>query len=318
MRMVHSEEVSSTSTLSQNAYLDAPNAYLDAPNAYLDAPNAYLDAPNAYLDAPNAYLDAAIPFKCVNCYKTFTKSNHLKRHQPRCQGLQCPNQCPLCKKVLSSSSARSRHMKLCKDVCLELGPCTPVKNEGHTITNINSHNQIQNNTHNIGTQQNIVNIHINNFGSEDVSHISDEYKKMCIQGINGLGVKMMVEKTHFDPNVPENHNVRLKSKKYQQVQVKEDDRWKTKDSNDAVDSMMMKSCKHLMEHYWDSEIKNEDINHHSSLMIQNLMRIRCRNPSVYHTLRRQIFAMICDAHDKLLHDADDRVDGVVAQRGTDI
>jgi hypothetical protein len=300
-RMVHGVDKIECLSVGQKVAISSQNAttpsqFATTPSQNATTPSQFATTPsqNATTPSQNATTTCK-PFQCTTCYKTFTTSYAMQRHT--CKQLSHPHECPQCHIVLSSSGAKCRHMKSCKGLQLMKQKASPASIA--TTNNINSQiNNIQTqNNNNIGTQNVIINI--NNFGQEDMSHITDDYKNMCIQAINGLGVKMLVQKTHFDPNVPENHNVRIKSTKLQQVQVREDDRWAIKDSDDAVDSMMMKSCKRLMDHYYDSSIKEEDASEHNSLMIQNLMNIRMRNPPVYHRLRRQIFAMICDAQEKL-------------------
>lgn len=300
--MVHKIENCEEFIVDPNLDIADPNLDIADPN--LDIPDPNLDIVDPNLDIADPNLDIPDPSKqksyvCIDCCKTFsTKSNLSKHTKSRCKGVANSLQCPYCNVMYSSYATKSRHVKTCKEKKVsESVEMLHVTNQTSTQlqTNIraNTVNQM-----NIGTQN--VTIHINAFGKEDLSHITDEYKDMCIRAINGAGVKMMVHKTHFDTNMPQNNNVKVKSSKQQQMQIWDNHRWAIRDSNETADAMMMRACKELLNHYYESPIKNEDIIEHASVMLKNLVNIRQRNPPIYHSLRRQVLAMISDATMKML------------------
>jgi hypothetical protein len=168
----------------------------------------------------------------------------------------------------------------------------------------NSHNTIETqNINNIQNQQNNhVIININNFGNERLDHITPEFTEECIRAYRGDGICSMIEKIHFDPDVPENHNIKLQSSKNKRVYVKESDRWVIKDADHTIDKVMTGTAQKLIGQYFDSSIRDEDIQKYHGMLIQNLQSIRSRLPTLCTPIKKRIFAMICDLSRQLVDD----------------
>lgn len=243
-------------------------------------------------------------FKCNDCYKSFTTKYRLTTHHSKCPKIHSPLACPKCLRIFSDRSAKHRHIKICKHGAVTIPTdttttVTPIQQQIITQNN-NNINNIQNNIQTQNVTQNNYTIVVNPFGQERDDYITDEFKDMCIRSVNGAGVRLMVEKTHFNPDVPENHNIRLRSTKQQQLSVYDGQRWKITDKNEIIENILSKTCAKLIKHYNESPIRDEDINQHHNLLIQNLMAIGTKIPSLYHPVKRQIFAMICDLSMQLI------------------
>ena len=91
---------------------------------------------------------------------------------------------------------------------------------------------INNNTTNNGT---VVNITLNDFGSEDVSYLEspDKYLRMRKDGL-----VLVIEHLHFHKDHPANRNVRLKSLKHQQAEVHVGGDWKVASLRATEDTMI--------------------------------------------------------------------------------
>lgn len=101
---------------------------------------------------------------------------------------------------------------------------SPVQN-GNTIIHGSGHCNITSNHNN----NNNINIVLSNFGKEDTSHITHEdIVKWAKDPANG--VLMYIEKKHFDPTKPENHNIKLASMKREEVDVHINGKWQRKDA----------------------------------------------------------------------------------------
>lgn len=102
----------------------------------------------------------------------------------------------------------------------------------HPLTNIE--------TQNIETQNNVT-ININAFGSENLDYITDKVIVNCIGRVYN-SIPILIEKIHFDPEHPENHNIKITNKKlpYASVMTKDND-WKIIDKNTVIESMVHKS-----------------------------------------------------------------------------
>ena len=146
--------------------------------------------------------------KCQYCDKTFTrKDSKLTRHlKDRCK-----------KKV-----------KVFNDLENMLIDMTQMKNlfkDTQSII-INNNQKIINN-----------NIVVNNFGNENLEYISDKmignllaYPKSCIP--------KLIKQIHFNPDHPENHNIRIKNKKLKYAEVKENNQWKLKHKKTVLDDLV--------------------------------------------------------------------------------
>lgn len=121
------------------------------------------------------------------------------------------------------------------------------KHAGGGTTNSN------NNTNNIETQ-NINIININAFGNENTDYIDDKAILACIGRVY-KSIPSLLEKIHFDPKHPENHNIKITNKKLPYASVMgNNQKWKTVDRKDAIDTMVTNSYNILDEKY----IENKD------------------------------------------------------------
>ena len=50
-------------------------------------------------------------FKCSKCNKKFTRKDHMKIHEKKCEGLVDPKQCRICLKIFTSTSGKWKHTK---------------------------------------------------------------------------------------------------------------------------------------------------------------------------------------------------------------
>lgn len=121
------------------------------------------------------------------------------------------------------------------------------KHAGSTTTN-NQHIETQN----IETQQNI-HIHINAFGHENIDYLDEKAIVACIDRVY-KSVPAILEKIHFDPNHPENHNIKITNRKLPYASVMgENKKWKTVDKKDAIETMVFNGYNLLDEKYPDNK-----------------------------------------------------------------
>jgi hypothetical protein len=117
----------------------------------------------------------------------------------------------------------------------------------HT-TNTN-HNKIDNQTnHNIT-------ININAFGNENTDYIDDKAIIACIGRVY-KSIPSLLEKIHFDPRHPENHNIKITNKKLPYASVMGmNQKWKTVDRKDAIETMVLNGYNLLDEKYTENKDK---------------------------------------------------------------
>ena len=108
------------------------------------------------------------------------------------------------------------------------------------------------NTNNIETQQNI-NININSFGNENTDYIDNKAILACISKIY-KSIPSLLEKIHFDPKHPENHNIKITNKKLPYASVMgNNQKWKTVDRKDAIETMVLNGYNMLDEKYAENK-----------------------------------------------------------------
>ena len=106
-------------------------------------------------------------------------------------------------------------------------------------TNINIENQTN-------TQNN--QIILNNFGSEDISHITDKFmNKMLI--IPYGGVQKLIEKVHFSNKKPENKNIALTNKKEKMIKIFKNNKWKYQNRDEILDELINLNYSRMDDYY---------------------------------------------------------------------
>ena len=205
-----------------------------------------------------------ISFATKQAYERHMVSQkHLKGSTNGTKKFNC-----VCGKWFLYSSGLSAHKKKCK---------TQAKNENEPI-NINIENMQQkiedfekereemkaqiamlldkhagvttnNNRTNIENQNNTINIHINAFGSENTDYLDDKAILHCIDRVY-KSIPALIEKLHFNPQHPENHNIKITNKKLPYASIMgNNQRWKTVDRKDAIDKMVTNGYYMLDEKY---------------------------------------------------------------------
>lgn len=217
-------------------------------------------------------------YTCERCGTNFTQLYNLKRHLNKKQtcsdNLQCNKSvkdiiealnlhrddfkytCKHCQKKFACRQNLHQHKS-----CCHMRPQTI--NNNTNIYNNNTTNNINNNINNNVTIQLV----LNNFGSEDLSHILKDHSFLdqCIKSIT-TAIPTIVAKIHYDPNKPENNNVQLKSSKRKAVMVYQDGAWVEKHMNEVVPSMAKKSGKILYNHLVQQEVDSSDDEARDSLL----------------------------------------------------
>jgi hypothetical protein len=155
---------------------------------------------------------------CLKCQKKFIYASGLSRHHLTCKYKSVQPQI-----IVEMDTLQKENDELRKEI-------EQLKN-GHGQKNITNNNT----TNNIDTQ-NIINI--NCFRNENMDYITDKVILQCICKVYG-SIPMIIEKIHFDPEHPENNNVKIPNKKLPHAQIMTDnDKWKLVDRNDTIHSMI--------------------------------------------------------------------------------
>jgi hypothetical protein len=117
-----------------------------------------------------------------------------------------------------------------------------------TYNQTNNNATIINNTYNITITR-------NDFGSEDTSYITDDFIKYCIENPS-RGIAELIENIHYNPEHPENHNIRCKSLKKNVFEKCVDSEWTLCDASNTLDELI-KIGYRVMNTYFMDNINND-------------------------------------------------------------
>ena len=189
----------------------------------------------------NDDIDRKNDNSCMYCDKIFTKRFNLQRHLTN----GCKKEASYIKNITESNTSNelSKEINILKQKILEL------ENKQSTITNTNNSNNVNNSNNNTnnGTINNIV---INQYGKEDMSHITLQDFKGLFSRCNSC-VPFFVELLHFNKDKPENNNIYISNMKSQYLMMYDGAKWKLADKNSTIDDMYDDKCEILINKYED-------------------------------------------------------------------
>jgi predicted house-cleaning noncanonical NTP pyrophosphatase (MazG superfamily) len=177
--------------------------------------------------------------------------------------------CNSCDKKFKTMRGKNKHIQSCHK-------------EDKNGSDVRSNTKIINNniTNNITINNNNITIVLNDFGDEDISYIKDDklFLDKCMKQLSS-GISALIEKIYFDKENPQNHNIKMKNFKLNQVMVMTNGEWKQKHTSDTIPKMVSKGQNILNKHYFtddeykdkiDERIENEDIDP-KSIFLQDLL-----------------------------------------------
>jgi hypothetical protein len=204
-------------------------------------------------------------FVCENCKKEYKTKIYYDNHVSKCNiKIDKANQCPHCRKYLSSRQSKSRHLKICqtKEAKLfiqeqEIGNPThiEVQNENTNVVNhvtYHIHNNKEVNRpgkyieDNSSDDEEYADIQRNNFGKETIDYISREILDTLTEQFD---VKKLIELKHFNPDHPENHNIRKNTKK--SLKVLTENKWKVYPKQDIFEQIFNRCRQQLFTVFLD-------------------------------------------------------------------
>ena len=214
-------------------------------------------------------------YKCSRCgYETKSKSNlfvHFRRKKP-CNPilsdisyeelhrfLSTPkheNKCALCLKQFANRHSLSRHRKKCVIKEVSQDSDNEVQKQIKEMKNLMEKQQDQinsllheKNINTINIQQNIVvneaSKKIKEFGCENVNAIPSFFISNCFLD---LKYRDLLENLHFDPDYPENNNIRIKSTKRSLVEIYVNNHWMVFPLSDGLMRLIDQGTRIFKEH----------------------------------------------------------------------
>lgn len=265
-------------------------------------------------------------YKCKRCDQDFARKDYLATHLKRKIPCEVKNQdvspeellkeiikpvlsngypCINCGKFFEKPASKYQHEKFhCKKKDNEI---QDIKNKLEEITR--QHDELKKQMEMLGKTSNksvvnnnkncvVNNITINNFGEENTEHVLNDkhFLEACLKNIANDGIKNLLEKIHYDKLYTGNNNVRLKSRKREQLEVFHSNKWNIMDKNETLDKMIKNGYKILNTFYNDpsSEMKEYDVNKLDGKLFQLMMLVGTKDSSVYYPIRKKVFALVCN------------------------
>lgn len=164
-----------------------------------------------------------------------------------------------------------------------------INTQNHQPITIN--NNINNNINNT-----IINtVNVNNFGSEDVSHITPEFLSYCIENPR-KGMRSLIENIHFHPEYNVNHNLRCKSLKANVFEKCVDNQWILCDASNTLEELIRKGYRILNAHYTehfltDPVIQGDEIKQRAYERFRFLSDTTCND---YYAVKRDLRLLVKD------------------------
>ena len=175
-------------------------------------------------------------YPCDYCEESFSTMANKRRHElHRCKENTNISNSIITKqenKIKKLEKAMEKQRKeMAKHIELLL---TKVGNNYTTINNTNTNNNIQ----------------LNNYGSEDLSHITDALKTYLIKHPFGA-IQQLIEKIHFNRDKPENINLMITNKRDNKISVYEDGKWVYRNKKKTIKRLIDNKYYILDDHYND-------------------------------------------------------------------
>lgn len=223
-------------------------------------------------------------YKCDFCsHESSCLSNKLC-HMKTCRFKPSQNTTPHSEKDETPKSVMDAlpkevvdELKFLRKEIERLSNCQP------STTNTTNNNHIEN------LQINQFNLHP--FGKEQLQHIDEQFLTKCLLNTT-QGVANLLSKIHFDQEVPQNRNLRVKSKKQNLLEkVIEDGSWEKCDKNNTLDELIRKGYKILFAHFLEAKEDNEHIKENEHVLQSWFIDLSSKKGE-YYRLRRDLFVLV--------------------------
>ena len=196
--------------------------------------------------------------ECLYCGKEFSRIDNFKRHLTTCKKKQEFEQLAL--------ESKDKELEEKEKKIKELEEEIKYKGNTNIINNTNNTNNSTNN--NINNSRNII---INNYGDENIKHLRNKDYASLLKGIYSA-VPKLIKQIHFDPEHPENHNIKFTNKKLPYLKVMKDDKWQLVDKKSELLDLIDNKCFLLREKYYSILEKNKyNINENQKNIIDKFL-----------------------------------------------
>lgn len=182
-------------------------------------------------------------YLCKSCGKQYKHRQGLSFHKKKCEGNL------LVKNIKEENNNEMDELRA--QVALLMEQNAKLKANNTRITNNNTTNNTTNNTQNIY-------ITVNTFGKENIDYITDKAVCKAISMAPFKTIPNIIRMIHFDPEHPENHNVKMTNRKLKYAEVFKDNEWVTTSREKAMNDMIQNGYNVAAQKYSDNKDKIKD------------------------------------------------------------
>ena len=168
-------------------------------------------------DPQKTQKDPVIPhkFSCEYCQAPFSTFAHKRRHELH----RCKENPTIMEKIIEAKNEEIKNYEKAE---------TEWNNEKKML-----YQKISELISKVGDTNIQNNIIINNYGNEDLSHITHQIKNELLKIPYGA-IPKLIESVHFNDAKPENKNIVLPNKKENMLKVYDGNKWIYKNKNDTI------------------------------------------------------------------------------------
>ncbi len=160
-------------------------------------------------------------YNCEKCGKEFSRKDNLKRHSEKYCG--DPKNPKNFKDLFLLMKEEHKQEK--EDLKKQI--------EG-LLTKVGNNISVGNKTNNTTINNTIV---LNNYGQEDLSHITDVLKTQLLKIPYGM-IPKMIEQVHFNDQKPENKNIMLTNSRDNKLKIYKNNKWVYRDKNETLNDLV--------------------------------------------------------------------------------
>ena len=166
--------------------------------------------------------------------------------------------CEYCQRNFTRRDNLTKHLKICKSkkkneelVLLQSNKIMEMEEEIKKLKMNQIHQTNNNITNNINNT-----ININNYGDENLKHLRSKDFANLLTSIYSA-VPKLIEKIHFDPEHPENQNIKYTNKKLPYLKIMKNNKWQFVSKKDELLDLIDNKCFMLKERYYQLLEKNK-------------------------------------------------------------
>ena len=226
------------------------------PEKFTENPEKFTENPENP-ENPEKFTEKIKKYKCEYCQKNFTRKDNLKTHQKK----HCKNKHK--KAVGRKTNGQNSLIKYFSNKLDEIEGKQKKEKEKHEKEKSELRSQIEKLLEKVGNNNNNTTnkietqIVLNNFGKENIEYInSNHINKLIQQGIYAA-IPKIIKFLHFNPEHPENRNVKITNKKEAWAQIWNNDKWELKNKKLVINNIVNKGYNILDDKKKPDELSNK-------------------------------------------------------------